>query len=256
MKEATTRSDYFFEAGRKQLSRGKIVYAMSLQPMRIIQAVLFDVIGTTVLEGDPECINRCFVNAFSENSVTITKNDVLLVRGRDKREAIQQLLLQSGHSIGMTDQILETFKSNVTAEISTFIEHPGLAMLVSHLKNKNIKVGIGSGLPVQVFELLFAYLNWDRYAFDYIGLFENFKAGRPDPIMIHDMASRLRVPVQTILKVGDTISDIHEGKNAKAITAVVMAGTQKRELLLASQPDYIFESLLDLITVIEQVGEH
>lgn len=218
--------------------------------MRKIHAILFDVIGTTVLENDPEVINRCFLNAFEQNSIAITKQEILTVRGKDKYEAIQQLLQRGGYSQTLTEGIFEAFKANVTGEISHFTEHPSFQIVHDHFRAKRVKVGTGSGLPASVFEILFEHLNWSRHRFDYSSVFERFSSGRPDPVMIRDMSAQLNVPVQNILKVGDTVADVQEGKNANSLTAAVASGTQKPELLLAASPDYIFNSLDDIMSII------
>jgi phosphonoacetaldehyde hydrolase len=218
--------------------------------MRIIKAVLFDVVGTTVLESDPELINNCFQSAFLQNSITVAKSDILRVRGKDKREAIENILTSANNAISLTDQILEDFKKNVTAQIANFKEHPEFAGVMRHLRNHKIKVGIGSGLPSAVFDILYEHLNWRTYNFDFVGVFENFKVGRPDPVMILRMCENERLMPGEILKVGDTVSDVLEGKNAKAPTAIILSGTQSEELLLQSKPDHILKSLADVISII------
>jgi phosphonoacetaldehyde hydrolase len=218
--------------------------------MEKIRAILFDVIGTTVLENNPDLINRCFQDAFSRNSITIDKAEVLRVRGKDKLEAIQEILITTNNSQNTAVRIFEDFKKNVIADISNFTEHPEFAEVMEFLKNRKIKVGVGSGLPASVFQILFDHLGWSRYKFDYTAVFERFKAGRPDPVMILDMCNRINVPTNQLLKVGDTVSDVLEGKNANVTTAVVMSGTQRKEQLLASKPDHVFNTLREIMSII------
>jgi beta-phosphoglucomutase-like phosphatase (HAD superfamily) len=63
--------------------------------MTKIRAVLFDMIGTTVLENDPTVISLCFGNAFRENSVEVHDDQIQNVRGMDKLEAIELILKNS-----------------------------------------------------------------------------------------------------------------------------------------------------------------
>jgi len=49
-----------------------------------------------------------------------------------------------------------------------------------------------------------------------------------------------------LLKVGDTVADIQEGKNAGVVTAAILAGTQANELLRAENPDFLIEELMEL----------
>jgi len=49
-----------------------------------------------------------------------------------------------------------------------------------------------------------------------------------------------------VLKVGDTVSDIEEGRNAGTWTAAVVTGTQSEERLRAASPDFILPSVADI----------
>ena len=53
-----------------------------------------------------------------------------------------------------------------------------------------------------------------------------------------------------VLKVRDTIADIQEGKNAKAITAVILSSTQPKEILLQENLDIVLTSLLGIKKVV------
>lgn len=218
--------------------------------MKKIKAVLFDVIGTTVLENDPELINHCFQDAFSRNSLYIDKSEVLRVRGKDKLEAIKEILTATNNTMESSKKIFEDFKKNVTAEISNFKEHPEFAEVMLFLNGRNIKVGVGSGLPGSVFQILFDHLHWQKYKFDYAAVFEEFRVGRPDPVMIFNMCERTNVFTDEFLKVGDTVSDVLEGKNANVSTAVVLSGTQNKEVLLQVKPDYILNTLSDITAIV------
>jgi 2-aminoethylphosphonate-pyruvate transaminase len=220
--------------------------------MEQIRAVLFDVIGTTVLENDSELINSCFEAAFSGSAVAVSKTEIHGVRGMDKLEAIKKILATTGSPPELASKILDDFKLKVAAEISNFHEHPGLDEVMAFLKSRDIVVGVGSGLPFSLFEMIYKNLNWQRHRFGYAEVFEKFKVGRPDPAMIVEMCQRTNVSASQLLKVGDTVSDIIEGKNAGAQTAVVLIGTQAKEKLMACNPDYLLESLEDIITIIDK----
>ena len=53
-----------------------------------------------------------------------------------------------------------------------------------------------------------------------------------------------------VLKVRDTVADIQEGKNAKAITAVILSSTQPKEILLQENLDIVLTSLLGIKKVV------
>jgi phosphoglycolate phosphatase-like HAD superfamily hydrolase len=220
--------------------------------MEQIKAVLFDVIGTTVLENDPDLINSCFQAAFSGSAVAVTKVELQAVRGMDKLEAIKQILKTTASPPELALKILDDFKLKVAAEISNFREHPVLGEVMALLRSRDIVVGVGSGLPSALFEMIYKHLRWQRHGFGYEEVFEKFRVGRPDPAMINDMCQRTSIRAGHLLKVGDTVSDIMEGKNAGAQTAAVLIGTQPREKLIACNPDYILQSLEEIITIINK----
>ena len=68
--------------------------------------------------------------------------------------------------------------------------------------------------------------------------------------MIYDMMKKCGVENTEMLKVGDTISDIMEGKNANVKTAVILSGTQDENELLRCDPDYVLHSLMDLKEIV------
>jgi phosphoglycolate phosphatase-like HAD superfamily hydrolase len=63
-----------------------------------IKAILFDIIGTTVLEKDPNLINSCFENAFRQNNVKVEAAQIKANRGKDKSEIIKNILILSATS--------------------------------------------------------------------------------------------------------------------------------------------------------------
>jgi phosphonoacetaldehyde hydrolase len=214
--------------------------------MTKITALLFDVIGTTVLEDDPELINSSFTKAFQQHSIQIDKASVHAVRGKDKREAINEILTSAGKGLELKEEIFVAFEQNVINHLSGFREHAEFSNLVSFLRDRKIAIGVGSGLPQSIFEKLFDHLAWRKHSFDYVSTFERFQRGRPHPEMIYDMCEKCEIDKDEFLKVGDTVSDIEEGKNAGVRTAVILSGTQRRELLTAAAPTFIMNSLEDI----------
>jgi phosphoglycolate phosphatase-like HAD superfamily hydrolase len=68
--------------------------------------------------------------------------------------------------------------------------------------------------------------------------------------MILDMMKKFRLNNSELLKVGDTITDIREGKNAGVLTAAILSGTQSQEELVSQEPDYVINSLSQLKDII------
>ncbi|OGU34328.1 MAG: hypothetical protein A2068_14160 [Ignavibacteria bacterium GWB2_35_6b] len=214
------------------------------------KAVLFDLNGTTVIEKDPMLVLNCFEYAFKDHGITVTKEIIKNNRGKDKHEMIKIILEKTNHSVILTNSILVSFKEHLENNLNNFSENAGLRELLQYLKEKNIKVGIGTGFPREIFDGIFSYLKWEEFELDYIGIAEEIGKGRPHPDMIFDMMNKLKINKNELLKIGDTIADIQEGKNAGVATAVILSGTQNEEDLIKEKPDFVIRSLMELKEII------
>lgn len=210
------------------------------------KAILFDLVGTTVIE-KPGTIIGCFEDAFRKNNVEIDDDFLKSHRGRGKKEIIESLLRSRGITEETTLRVYDDFKINVESRISDFSPAHGTEELFSLVKSLNIKLGIGTGLPRSIFRLISAQLGWRDVMFDYTGIAEEVGTGRPDPAMINDMMKKLDITDGgEFLKIGDTAADIQEGKNAGVKTAVILSGTQDSGMLKNEKPDFILDSLADI----------
>lgn len=218
----------------------------------MIKAVLFDLIGTTVLEKDSSMINGCFVRAFASQGVIVNDDLVKTNRGKEKGEMISAILKQANRPQTLKDSILRSFKDNLENGLSNFIENDGLRDVFHYLKSKKIRVGVGTGLPRDIVDKIFRQLNWQTLSWDYIGIAEEIGRGRPHPAMIFDMMHKLNLTKNGFLKVGDTMADIEEGKNADVLTAAVLSRTQSLKELSEKKPDFVIQSLIELKHIVEQ----
>ena len=218
-----------------------------------LQFVLFDLIGTTIQDSQAETsiILESFQQAFLKSGYSISREQLNQQRGKRKREAITTILKNAELDISLTNLIYEDFLSLLDENVAAFQEIPSASDLFALLQGKQIKVGIGSGLPLAFIQTLIRRLHWQEIPFDFIGSSESLPAGRPNPIMIIEAMKQLGITdTSQVLKIGDTKVDILEGKNANVKTAFVQTGTQKIETILPLQPDYIFESVADLIPIL------
>jgi len=218
-----------------------------------LQFILFDLIGTTIQDthANGSIILKSFQQAFLENGYTISKETLNLQRGKRKREAIDTILREANLDVSLTDSIYTSFLSLLNESVTSFSEVPKATFIFQALQEKNIKVGIGSGLPSSFINTLIHHLGWQQQNFDYIGSSDDLPAGRPNPVMILEAMQQLAITNPTeVLKIGDTKVDILEGKNAKVKSAFVKTGTQKAEDIITLQPDYIFDSVADLIPLL------
>ena len=217
-----------------------------------LQFVLFDLIGTTIQDTHTHgsIILESFQQAFLKNGYTISKAQLNEQRGKRKREAITTILENAQLDTSLTNQIYEHFLLLLEENIAAFQEIPKASEVFTLLQSKEIKIGIGSGLPLPFIKALIQQIGWQSTPFDYIGSSESLPAGRPNPIMIQQAMEQLAITdTSQVLKIGDTKVDILEGKNAKVKTAFVKTGTQDIATILPLQPDYVFESVADLLEI-------
>ncbi len=214
------------------------------------EAILFDAIGTTVCERQPDVVTTSFRDAFSTNGVTVHNDLIQQYRGLDKRVAIARILESTGSDLKLSQVIYDNFRSNLVGRVDHFSEHEELPKVVDVLKKSRIRIGVGTGLSSDVFQILFEHLQWHRHSFDFVGVCDDARFSRPHPRMIESMAEKLSVSPASILKVGDTVADIREGKNAGSLTGVVLSGTQPVEALIAEKPTYVFHTLADVCRVV------
>jgi phosphonatase-like hydrolase len=212
------------------------------------ELIFFDLIGTTIKDSNEKesLVIDSFYRSFALNGFHLSYKKVNEQRGKRKREAIRNLIPE-GLSTQLEDKIYQDFMSLLKSSRSNFSEMPGALRLFKFLKSKNIKIALGSGLPMDFIQDLIDASQWQGVNFDYIGSSENFGIGRPDPIMILDAMDKLLVlDKKKVLKVGDTIVDVQEGKNAGVYTAAVLTGTQRRAELEKQMPDFILKSIMQV----------
>lgn len=215
-----------------------------------IEAVLFDVVGTTVREKEKSAVVNCLQDAFAAHRITVPVELIRAQRGKEKREMISTILMAMKAPLHLTNAVLLEFKKLFIQRLHNFETMDGFTDVIQHLISKQVRIGIGTGLSADLFTMIIGHLHWDVKSFDYIGTAENAGRGRPSPEMINDMVAKLGLDPLTLLKVGDTTADIQEGKNAGVLTAAILSGTQPDITLLNAQPNFILYKLTELKEIV------
>lgn len=218
-----------------------------------LEFILFDMIGTTVqdVQTGKSLILDSFQKAFSLNGYDIHYDLLNQQRGKSKIVAIEHILSIRQLDLTLKNKIYIDFMNLLNESVTDFQEIAAASNIFHLLKAQGIKIGIGSGLPHSFMLKIMHHLNWEIANFDYIGSSDTLGIGRPDPIMILDAMQQLGLTdKRAILKIGDTLVDVQEGKNAGVWTAMVLTGTQKREHLGTLKPDFVLESIKSLLNLI------
>jgi phosphonatase-like hydrolase len=223
--------------------------------LRSVELVLFDLAGTTVddrIAGVP-LVTAAIVESFAEAGYRLGPEDVLPYRGRQKLEMVRCLLAGKRKA---DDRVLEEeaerihdlFLTRVSAGIDRLNEIEGASGTFRFLKSRGIRVGVTSGFPAEIVERIVTRMSWmEQGLVDYKAGADGRGAGRPDPGMIHHAMQGLGIgDPKRVLKVGDTVVDVEEGKNAGTWTAAVLTGLQPEEVLRAAGADFVLSSVAAL----------
>lgn len=217
-----------------------------------IQMVVFDMAGTTVDEQN--VVYKTLQKAINEHGVEVDLDAVLKFgAGKEKHQAIKDILaFVNPDRINESEAIFKNFKNLLDKAYANLNVKPieGVENVLSELRARGIKVVLNTGYNRKIASSLLEKLNWKKsHHFDMLLTSSDVKRGRPHPDMIQKAMKEFNIKnPKYVLKAGDSEIDIEEGKNAGCgITVGVLSGAQTKEQLEQIKPDYILNSIKDLI---------
>jgi len=192
-----------------------------------LRAVILDWAGTTVDHGSLAPI-RVLQRIFADRGIEISEEEARRDMGVLKKDHIRSLLCIPRVAHSWRSQYQETpgedvvealFADFVPQQISCLAECSsvisGVTDAVQRLRGRGLKIGSTTGYTRPMLDVLIPYAARQGYAPDCALCPDDVGAGRPLPWMIYENAIRMKVyPLEAVVKVGDTISDIDEGLNA------------------------------------------
>lgn len=212
--------------------------------MSKIETVIFDWAGTTV---DYGCFApvQAFAEVFKHKGIEPTIEEVRKPMGMLKRDHIKTMLQMPRinkeweERFGKSpqeadiDELYGLFESKLMNILDKFAEpKPYVLECVDKLRSKGIKIGSTTGYTDKMMAVVTREAGKAGYepdtwvSPDFVG-----GAGRPYPFMIFRNMELLKVTsVEHVIKVGDTVSDIKEGKNAGVRTIGVIEGSSEMGL--------------------------
>ena len=213
-----------------------------------IKMVVFDWAGTTVDYGS-SAPAEVFDRIFSAAGIHFTREEINAPMGLEKKSHIRALLNNvSGISQWRqvygrmwteedVERLYQSFEGElyqVVAEYSAPI--PGVVETVDRLREQGIKIGSTTGYNSQMMEQVLPRAKAKGYFADCVVTPDVTGQGRPSPFMLYECMRQLNIyPPQTVIKVGDTVVDMLEGKNAGAWSVGILAGSN---LLGLTQREY------------------
>ena len=221
-----------------------------------INMVVFDWAGTTVDYGSCAPMD-VFKMVFDEAGVNLSRQEINGPMGLEKKTHIRSLLSLKNankqwnerYGRAWTEEdvqnLYERFEEKLR-EVVTDYSKPinGVVETVEVLRAKGIKIGSTTGYNNEIMSRVVPAAEKLGYSPDCVITPDITGLGRPTPFMLYECMRQLNVfPVKNIVKVGDTITDILEGKNAGAWSIGILEGAN---LLGLREEEYEAMSELEL----------
>ena len=222
--------------------------------------IVFDIAGTT-LEDKEDAVATAFSKAMAESGFDFDSTDIKKIMGYKKREAIKMLLVNNKHSAdeALINKLHDTFIEQVNKyyKKADIREINGISELFRKLKARDVFVTLNTGFSRSTTDIIINRLKWlEDGLIDGSIASDEVAYGRPEPDMIRELSSRFEISdPRLIFKVGDTPSDLLEGKNAGCGKTIgVLYGTHNRSELEGYPHDYLAEDIEDLTNEIFSNG--
>jgi phosphonoacetaldehyde hydrolase len=200
---------------------------MQSMPELGIRLVVFDWAGTVVDHGSIAPI-AALVAAFRELGLDLSEAEARKPMGLNKRDHIAAIL----SSQAVVDQWFQVFgKKPTLADGDALYERflplqtrtalgrtaviPGVVECTHELRKRGIKMGTTTGYPTAIGAPVADAARRQGFEPDFCVFPDEVSAGRPAPWMIFRNMEHARVDSPAaVLKVGDTVPDIEEGRSA------------------------------------------
>jgi phosphonoacetaldehyde hydrolase len=235
-----------------------------------IQAVIFDWAGTVV---DYGCNAPVVVleKIFADRGVPLQPSESRHAMGLLKVDQIRKILelprVRAAWGAPTENDVQELFRSFVPHQLEVIEQYSnvieGVPELVEKLRSAGVRIGSTTGYTRAMIERLMPKAAQQGYAPDCVITPDDVGRGRPYPWMIFENMKRLSVyPPSRCVKVGDTPSDIEEGRNAGVITVGVCnsssdaaaAGPEiARRILTEAGADHVIAVAPELWNIMEDL---
>lgn len=255
-----------------------------------IECLIMDWAGTAV---DYGCFApvAAFVESFKSIGTPVTPEETRAHMGLTKIEEVRALFninrvkeqFKEKYGRDHNDEdIQQCYKKFQEVLFGTLEEYSkpitGVAETIASLREKGIKVGSTTGYTRKMMDVVIPEAEKLGYKIDNCVTSDNLPGGRPKPYMIYQNLCDLDIDRRdTVIKVGDTISDIKEGVNAGVWSIGVISGSNElamteaevksmscseldakmkkvRNKMYEAGADYVIDSITDLPELIEVIN--
>ncbi|WP_195267880.1 phosphonoacetaldehyde hydrolase [Eubacterium sp. 1001713B170207_170306_E7] len=212
--------------------------------MKKIEAVIFDWAGTTI---DYGCFApvQAFMEVFKGFGIEPTIEETRKPMGMLKRDHIRTMmdmlrissLWQEKYGRSYTEEDIDAMYAQFEEKLMSILDQfadpkPHVLDIVAELRGLGLKIGSTTGYTDEMMAVVTRIAAAKGYAPDCWyspNAVENY--GRPYPFMLFKNLETLGVhSVHNAVKIGDTVSDILEGKNAGVVSIGVVCGSSEMGL--------------------------
>lgn len=220
----------------------------------MIQLIVFDMAGTTINENN--VVYKTLQKSINKFGYNFSLEEVLLHgAGKEKHQAIKDIIAlepstkkNEAESLPIFNDFYELLKITYqNLEVATF---PETELVFKKLKERGVKIALNTGYNRKTALQLLNKLNWkEGNQYDALITASDVEKGRPEADMIYKAMELFHISEAiNVVKVGDSIIDIQEGKNAICgITIGVTTGAHTKEQLKSVNPTFIIDSLPELL---------
>ncbi len=183
-----------------------------------VTAVIFDWAGTTVDHGSLAPV-RTLQKLFAARGIQVTEEEARRDMGVHKKDHIRAILRAKSGGPPDETTVEEFFTEFIPMQMDCLARYsaviPGVPETAARLRAQGIRIGSTTGYTRPMLDLLLATAGTQGYVPDCALCPDDTAAGRPWPWMCYLNAIHLKAyPMHTMVKIGDTVSDIQEGLNA------------------------------------------
>lgn len=238
-----------------------------------VQSLVLDWAGTAVDHG---CLGPAavFVDVFEERDVAVTIEQARVFMGLAKKDHIRGMCNIPEIAAAWTNthgrepdesDIDALYERTAALMVETIANHSdpidGVIDTISEVRNMGIKIGSSTGYVKEMMDVLVPIAREKGYHPDAIVCSSDVPAGRPYPWMCFANAVQLSTyPMEAMVKIGDTITDIEEGLNAGMWTVgVTETGNEmgvSKEEVAGLDPADLDRQLNDIKQRFEDTGVH
>ncbi|MEW9502119.1 pyrophosphatase PpaX [Jeotgalibacillus marinus] len=213
-----------------------------------IDTVLFDLDGTLI--DTNELIISSFLHVMEHYFPgQYGRKEVLQFMGPPLVESFERV------NPDQVDEMVAYYREfNLEQHDSLATGFKGVEETIKALDDRGIKMAIVSTKRNDGVIKGLKLMKLDHYFDVVIGL-DDVKNAKPNPEPLHLAMKKLDSEPETSLMVGDNHHDVLGGKNAGTRTAGVSWTAKGREYLASYEPDFMLETMEDLLTIVQNNGK-